>query len=91
MAKVQRERQEAVEGTMETYVLILLAYVMGADSTRLTHITMPQKYESEADCVEAGQSMKFVSTRNAEDLRIGFICIENGTVEDDDDDDDDDE
>jgi hypothetical protein len=70
---------------METYVLILLAYVMGADSTRLTHITMPQRYQSEADCMEAGEAMKYVSKRNAEDLRLGFICIENGTVEDDDD------
>jgi hypothetical protein len=35
--------------------------------------------------MEAGEAMKYVSKRNAEDLRLGFICIENGTVEDDDD------
>jgi hypothetical protein len=69
---------------MDTYVLILLAYV-GANSTQLTPIRLPHRYESEANCMAAGQSMKYVSKRNAEDVRIGFICIKSGTAEDDDD------
>ena len=67
---------------METYILILLFYVVAGTGAQMTQTMLPDRYPDEAACLDAGESMKFVSRRDADGIKIGFVCVKTGTVED---------
>jgi hypothetical protein len=47
---------------------------------QLVQTSLSDKYPNEAACVDSGEAMKYISKRDANELKIGFVRIKNGTI-----------
>ena len=73
---------KVADGNLHSHPSLLFFYVVAGSGVQMTQTIVPDKYSDEAACLDAGETMKFVSRRDADGIKIGFVCVKTGTVED---------